>query len=150
MNKILVGVVGAALVVGGAWYFWAGSGEAAPAGAGGGAGGGRGRGGLAMTVDTAAASRAEMIDYITVVGNLIGQSTVDVVPRVGGRIESINVRLGDRVSRGQTVVKIEDQAIREPVYPFRANLAVSQTTTAACENAATITRYRLERAATTT
>lgn len=148
MNKILVGVVGAALVVGGAWYFWAGSGEAAPAGAPGGAGGGRGRGALAMTVDTAPASRAEMIDYITVVGNLIGQSTVDVVPRVGGRIESISVRLGDRVSRGQTVVKIEDQAIREQVNQVRANVEVNQATVAARENDATVARNSLERART--
>jgi RND family efflux transporter MFP subunit len=150
MNKILVGVVGAALVVGGAWYFWSGSGEAAPAGAAGGAGGGggRGRGAVAMSVDTAAATRAEMIDYITVVGNLIGQSTVDVVPRVGGRIESVNVRLGDRVSRGQTVVKIEDQAIREQVNQVRANVEVNQATVAARENDATVARNSLERART--
>ena len=37
-----------------------------------------------MTVDTAAVTRQEVVDYITVVGNLIGEATVDVVPRVGG------------------------------------------------------------------
>ena len=105
-------MVGAALVVGGAWYLLGRHrGEAAPAGAGwrGAGGGAVDAAGLAMTVDTASASRHEVIDYITVVGNLIGEATVDVVPRVAGRIESIAVRLGDRVSRGQTVAKIEDR-----------------------------------------
>ena len=32
-----------------------------------------------------------------VVGNLIGAVTVAVVPKVSGRIESVNVRLGDPV-----------------------------------------------------
>ncbi len=53
-----------------------------------------------MTVDTAPASRRDVADYITVVGNLIGEATVDVVPRVAGRIETIPVKLGDRVTAG--------------------------------------------------
>ena len=50
------------------------------------AGGGRRRGAAAaalMTVETAPATRHDVVDYITVVGNLIGEATVDVAPRVG-------------------------------------------------------------------
>ena len=78
----------------------------------------------------APATRHEVIDYITVVGNLIGQATVDVVPRVGGRIESIPVKLGDRVSRGQVIAKIEDDQIREQINQRLASLKPRRAATA--------------------
>lgn len=143
MNKILAGIAVVALVGGGVWYSRSGSSEAAaPAtGGAGGAGanaaaggGGRGRGAAPMTVDTSVVGRSEVVDYVTVVGNLIAKATVDIVPRVNGRIESVNVQLGDRVRRGQTVAKLEDQAIREQVNQVRANVEVNEATVAAREN----------------
>src|SRR5262245_41350079 len=115
---VIVVILAAVAIGGGAWYYRANGGNAAAASpnppVGGGPGGRGGAGGRApMPVDMAPATRHEVIDYITVVGNLIGQATVDVVPRVGGRIESIPVKLGDRVNRGQVVAKIEDDQIRE-------------------------------------
>lgn len=159
MNKILVGVAVAAVLGGGVWYFRSGSsGAAAPAAAEGGgrsggpgaagAAGGRGGGRGPMTVETAPVARAEVIDYITVVGNLIGEATVDVVPRVAGRIESVAVQLGDRVSRGQTVAKMEDRAIREQVNQVRANIEVNQATLAARQNDLTVAKNALDRART--
>lgn len=94
----------------------------------GGAGGGRGSGRPALTVDTAAASRAEVIEYITVVGNLVGQATVDVVPRVAGRLDSISAQLGDRVSRGQQVAKIEDRELQQQVKQAEQSLEVNRAT----------------------
>jgi multidrug efflux pump subunit AcrA (membrane-fusion protein) len=49
----------------------------------------------------AGGQRGDIAAHLTVVGNLIGQQTVEVVPRTGGRLVSVNVRLGDRVARGQ-------------------------------------------------
>lgn len=164
MRKILLGVVAAAIVGGGAWYLRSGSGEAAPAagapaaapgaggnaaggGAGGARGGGRGgRGSTAMSVEVATTSRHEITDFITVVGNLVGDSTVDVVPRVAGRIEAVLVRLGDRVARGQSVVKIEDRQIREQVNQVKANIEVNQATLVARENDAKVAQNNFERA----
>lgn len=101
-----------------------------------------------MTVETALVSKAEMVDYITVVGNLIGEATVDVVPRVAGRIETVHVKLGDRVTRGQTVAKMEDRAIREQVNQVRANIEVNQATVAARKNDLTVAKNALDRART--
>lgn len=155
MNKILLGVAAVALVGGGFWYSRSGSSAPAPAGAvagapgGGVPGGGRGRGAAApMSVDVGTAVRGEVVDYITVVGNLIGEATVDVVPRVAGRIESVFVQMGDRVTRGQAVVKLEDRAIREQVNQVRANIQVNQATLAARENDEIVARNALERART--
>jgi RND family efflux transporter MFP subunit len=81
-----------------------------------------------MTVEVAPVARHEIAEYITVVGNLIGESTVDVVPRLAGRIEAVNVRMGDRVTKGQVVAKMDDRDIREQVSQAEANLEVNNAT----------------------
>jgi RND family efflux transporter MFP subunit len=87
-----------------------------------------------MTVDTAVASRHEIVDYVTVVGNLIGQTTVDIVPRVAGRMDSIAVKLGDRVSKGQQIAKVEDREILQQISQAEAGLAVNQANVTQREN----------------
>jgi len=129
MRKTILIVVILVAVAGGAWYYRSGGADtaaASPNPAAGAPGGGRGGGRAAMPVDMAPASRHEVIDYVTVVGNLIGQATVDVVPRVGGRIDSIPVKLGDRVTRGQTIAKIEDDQIKEQINQRMASLEVNK------------------------
>src|SRR5262245_3461919 len=86
-KKIALIVVALAALGGGAWYYKSGTAdpEAAPAqptDTAGGARGGRGgrSGGLAMTVESASVSRHDISEAVTVVGNLIGEATVDVVP----------------------------------------------------------------------
>jgi len=101
---------------------------------GGGAGGGQfagGRGGFGrgpMTVEVAKVVRASISDEILVVGNLIGDATVSVVPRAAGRLQDIYVRLGDRVNRGQRLAKIEDYEIVEQVKQAEAAQEVSLAT----------------------
>jgi len=96
-------------------------------GAGGFAGGGR-FGRAPMTVELAQVARASIDQEITVVGNLIGDATVTVVPRVAGRLQDISVRLGDRVRRGQRLAKIEDFEIVEQVKQAEAAGEVSLAT----------------------
>ncbi|MEZ5318495.1 MAG: efflux RND transporter periplasmic adaptor subunit [Vicinamibacterales bacterium] len=88
----------------------------------------------AMTVATAAAGRRQIIDYTSVVGNLIGALTVDVVPRVAGRIESVGVQLGDRVTKGQPIVKIEDREYKLQISQAEANLQVNEANVTQREN----------------
>jgi RND family efflux transporter MFP subunit len=135
-------------VIGGAWYFYGPDDTAAaPVPGGGGRGGGRGRGmPPAMTVETAVAGRHELTEYITVVGNLVGAATVDVGPRVAGRIETISVRLGDRVEQGQLVAKVEDRELRQQVSQVEAQLEVNEATLVARENDAKVTAAALDRA----
>ena len=105
-------------------------------GGGGGMGGGGfgGPGGMArgprppMTVELAPVTRKNMIDTITVVGNLVGAATVDAVPRGQGRLDAVYVKLGDPVRRGQAIAKIEDREIVEQIKQAEATLNVSQAT----------------------
>ena len=81
-----------------------------------------------MTVELVSPTRADMISELIVVGNLIGDATVQVVPRAAGRLEEIFVRLGDRVSRGQKIARIEDSELREQVKQAEAAFQVARAT----------------------
>ena len=155
MRKVFLGVIVVAALGAGAWFYWSGNDQAAAASPEGGGttgaagGGGRGRGrGAAMAVEVGSASRRELIDYITVVGNLIGETTVDVVPRVSGRLDSVQVQLGDRVARGQQVAKVEDRELREQVNQSKANIEVNKATVVSRENDLRVAENALERAKT--
>ncbi|MGE3191674.1 MAG: hypothetical protein AB7N90_18460, partial [Vicinamibacterales bacterium] len=113
MRKVVtIGLV-AVLAAGAAAYFGLFSKEQAAAAAGaaqagqrpggGGPGGGGpgggfgGRGGSfrpPMTVEFGTVGRGEVVAELTVVGNLIGAQTVDVAPKTGGRLQTVNVKLG--------------------------------------------------------
>ena len=90
-------------------------------------GGGRNNRGP-LTVELAVATLGSVSEEITVVGNLIGDATVSVVPRVAGRLQAIYVRLGDRVSMGQRIAKIEDFELQEQVKQAEAAQEVSRAT----------------------
>jgi RND family efflux transporter MFP subunit len=105
----------------------AGTAAAAPGAAGAGGAGGRG-GRPPMPVEFAVVKRAPVAEQILVVGNLIGAATVQVVPRVNGRLATVTVQLGDTVRRGQTVAKVEDLEIQEQVRQAQAAYKVSEAT----------------------
>jgi RND family efflux transporter MFP subunit len=98
-----------------------------------------------MTVELAAVGRADLSDRATVVGNLIGAGTVEVVPKVSGRLQDVFVRLGDRVSRGQPIAKIEDRELLEQVKQAEAAHAVSQATIRQREADLSLARTNVER-----
>ena len=114
------------------------AGNAANGGRGGRRGGGGGGGGFPggpaggfrqpMTVELTQASRKSIAEEITVVGNLIGEATVSVAPRAAGRLETVTVQLGDRVTRGEQIARIEDYEIREQVKQAEAAQEVSLAT----------------------
>ena len=99
---------------------------AAGAGARGGAGGRAGR--PPMPVEFDVVKRAPVAEQIQIVGNLIGAATVQVVPRVNGRLATVNVQLGDSVRRGQMVAKVEDLEIQEQVRQAEAAYKVAEAT----------------------
>jgi HlyD family secretion protein len=119
--------------------------------AGGGGFGGFGGGGRnsgprpPMTVELASATRADMADTVTVVGNLIGAATVDAVPKAQGRLEAVFVKLGDAVRRGQAVAKIEDREIQEQVKQQEAAHGVAQATIRQREAALKLAQNNLDR-----
>jgi len=103
------------------------SGDAAdPGTTAGGRGGGRAGGRPPMPVEFAAAKRNPVSEQVLVVGNLIGAATVQVVPRVNGRLQAVNVKLGDPVRQGQVIARVEDLEIREQVRQAEATYKVGE------------------------
>lgn len=151
MRRVLVVLFVVAAFSAGAWYYRssatdaAGAGPAAPKGGTPKAGAGGGTGRTPMTVEMAPVTRQEVVDFITVVGNLVGESTVDIVPRVAGRLDNVMVKLGDRVAKGQTVAKIEDREIREQINQAQATLEVNKATATQRENEVKVQQSALER-----
>jgi RND family efflux transporter MFP subunit len=148
MKRALIVVVVLAVAGAGVWYFKRGGEDAnaasnTPAGSqrrggpgGGGFGGPGGPFGFPggggprqpMTVEVAAVKRGDMTESLTVVGNLIGEATVEAVPKVSGRLDEVTVRLGDRVRKGQTLARIEDREIAEQVKQAQASFDVAAAT----------------------
>ena len=152
MRKVLIVLAAAVLVSGGAWYYWfatpdaaATPGTATAAGGGTGRGGGSPGGRTPMTVDMAPVTRQEVADSITVVGNLIAEATVDIVSRVAGRLDTVAVKLGDRVTKGQVVAKIEDREIREQINQTVATLDVNKANVTQRENEVQVQQNALDR-----
>lgn len=146
---IVLGVLAAVGIGAGGYYFTRGDGAQASGvpgsagGRGGNAGGGPGGGfggpggfggfggggpRLPMTVEMGQVKRGDVSAEIDVVGNLIGAQTVEALPKVAGRLAAVNVRLGDRVTRGQAVARIEDQEIQEQVKQQQAAYNVAAAT----------------------
>jgi RND family efflux transporter MFP subunit len=125
MRKPLVIVVIVA-VLGAVGFYAFGRNGGAPAGAGPSPGPGGRPPRAPMTVEFATVSRAAIAEQILVVGNLIGAATVEVVPRVNGRVSSVDVRLGDAVRRGQVIARIDDREIQQQVRQAEASFKVSE------------------------
>jgi RND family efflux transporter MFP subunit len=123
----------------------AGPGEGSGAGAAaGGRGGGR-AGRPPMPVEFATAKRAPIAERVLVVGNLIGAATVQAVPKINGRLQSVDVQLGDAVRRGQLIAKVEDREIQEQVRQAEAAYRVAEATIRQREADLTLAKTNLER-----
>lgn len=103
-------------------------GRAGGAGRQGGAAGRGGNGRGQLTVELAPVVHADVNRELAVVGNLVGDQTVSVVPKTAGRLQEITVKLGDRVNRGQRIAKIEDEEILEQVRQAEAAFEVAKAT----------------------
>ena len=112
------------------------AGEAGPGRPGGGGapggfrpGGGRGAfGAQPMRVDSAGVTRADIAEQLQIVGNLIGAASVEVAPKINGRLRQLDLRLGDPVTRGEEVARVEDDEIRQQVNQAEASYEVARAT----------------------
>jgi RND family efflux transporter MFP subunit len=147
MRRAIAIVIVAAFGVGGVLLYNR-SGDAAgdAATTGGGAGGRGGRGARPpMPVEFATATRTSVSEQILLVGNLIGAATVEVVPRVNGRLQAVNVKLGDAVRHGQVIARVEDLEIREQVRQAEASFKVGQAAIRQREADLTLAKNNLDR-----
>jgi RND family efflux transporter MFP subunit len=70
---------------------------------------------------------------------------VEVVPRVRGRLQSVDVKLGDPVRRGQVIARVDDREIREQVRQAEASFKVSEASIRQREADLKLAQTNLER-----
>lgn len=84
------------------------------------------RRGQSPSVEIARAEQQPMRDVIAAVGSLESPNRATLSPRTAGRIIQLDVREGDAVSAGQTLVRIDPQEVDAFVMQQRASLSESQ------------------------
>lgn len=75
-----------------------------------------------FAVNTTVAVKGQIQDYISLSGDIIAGSTVDTFSEAAGKITRVNVSVGQRVTRGQTIASVD---------PSRPGLTFRQSTVTA-------------------
>jgi membrane fusion protein, multidrug efflux system len=127
MRKIVVGAVAVAAIaaVGGVSY-WAGTQKspdvasaklpaAAP------------KGPPPVVVEATKVAVVKLPQGLSAVGSLRSDETVILRPEVAGRVAQIGFREGERVTKGQVLVKLDDSVQQADIARARANLTLSKT-----------------------
>jgi HlyD family secretion protein len=74
----------------------------------------------------AKASRGTVVVTMRSIGSLEPQNPVDVMAPAGGRVESVAVKSGDRVTKGQTLARLVSETARADLLSEQAELAARQ------------------------
>ncbi len=129
MRKVVVGASLLALVAGvGALSFWAGRSTQPPAAAATPAKGAPAKGPPAgIVVEAARVSLRSLPQSLTAVGSLRSDETVILRPEIAGRVAQIGFREGERVTRGQVLVKLDASVQQADLDKARANLSLSKS-----------------------
>ena len=77
-------------------------------------------------VQVAAVERGAIESRRVFAGTLTAHAEFVVAPKVSGRIERLDVDLGDTVTRGQAVAKLDDAEFVQEVAQARADIAVAE------------------------
>jgi membrane fusion protein, multidrug efflux system len=128
MRKVLVGtlVVGSLAGVG-ALSYWAGTRNAPASAATAPAAPAKGSAPAGVVVEATRVAMVRLPQALTAVGSLRSDETVILRPEVAGRISQILFKEGERVSKGDVLVKLDDSVQRADLDKARANLTLSKT-----------------------
>jgi len=93
------------------------------------------------------ATRGDVEDVVTAVGNLTPILTVDVGAQVTGQLESLHVKIGDDVMKGQLLAEIDSSVMAAKVDADRAQLQNFQAQLAEKQSQAALAHIQAERQA---
>lgn len=70
--------------------------------------------------------RRQMLDSREFTGTLRADSSFELSPKVGGRLEELNVHLGDKIEPGDIIAKLDDTEYIQAVEQAKADLEISK------------------------
>jgi membrane fusion protein (multidrug efflux system) len=128
MRNIVVGAVAVAAIAGvGALSYWAGTRSSPEASSSAKAPVAEPKGPPPIIVEATKVATVKLPQGISAVGSLRSDETVILRPEIAGRIAQIGFREGERVTKGQLLVKLDDSVQLADVARARANLTLSKT-----------------------
>lgn len=104
---------------------------------------------LAQPVEVTPVTRRDMADTLSVVGSLAANESVEVRPEVAGLIQAIVFEEGQKVAKGDLLVKIDDAELRAQIQQADARFRLTELTLNRSENLGetrTISQSELDRA----
>ncbi len=122
MRKAIMAIGLLAVVAGGGYWYQTRSVSPDAGKAAGGPGGG-----MAVAVEAAKVQVGPISREIQAVGSLRSNESVMVRPEVAGRIDRFQFNEGDRVTKGQMLVRLDDSNWAAAVEEARANVALAQS-----------------------
>lgn len=99
----------------------------------------------AIAVEAAEVTTGTITDVREFTGTLRAADAFTVAPKIGGRIERIHFDIGDRVTRGNVVVELDDAEARQAVAAAEAALAVARAEQRQAETEAELAARELRR-----
>jgi RND family efflux transporter MFP subunit len=81
-----------------------------------------------MAVEVAAIRRGPIRDVRMFTGTLEPRASYVVAPKIGGRLESLAVKLGDPVAPGNLIAQLDDEEYRQQVAQAEAAVEVAKAT----------------------
>lgn len=86
------------------------------------AGGGKG---LTVPVAVQPVKRADVARELVASGQLVGEQSVVVSPKISGKVDDVRVELGSRVAQGDVLFTLDDTDILAQVQQFEASVAAA-------------------------
>ena len=80
-----------------------------------------------VIIEASRVSLVKLPQALTAVGSLRSDETVMLRPEIAGRVAKIGFREGERVSKGQMLVKLDDSVQQADLDKARANFTLSRT-----------------------
>lgn len=82
--------------------------------------------GMAVPVAVTEVKRGEINKELVASGQIVGEQSVAVSPKISGRVASVNVELGAVVNAGDVLFSLDDTEIRAQVMQSQANVEVME------------------------
>ncbi|WP_028308082.1 efflux RND transporter periplasmic adaptor subunit [Desulfitibacter alkalitolerans] len=79
-----------------------------------------------IPVETAKAFRGDITEITNMTAVVEARDSVSVIPKLGGKVERVAVSVGDRVSKGQVLVQLEQRELLDQLKQAEAGLALAQ------------------------
>jgi RND family efflux transporter MFP subunit len=81
-----------------------------------------------LAVEVGHVQRGSVEEKIAAVGSLMALRSVDIAPKIAGRIERVLVQVGDRVKDGQLIAQLDARELEEELRESEAALKVAEAT----------------------